>query len=385
MTLFSLLLLSLLFLLSVYVRRLRRQHHALRHELRRVLRAGAGQVETQERELRWQRTLATVGPIPVLVTDARKQLLFANPAAETHFGAIRVGEGAIERLRDHNLESVLDEALSHGEAGARVVEVNDQYWLASAQAWPGGNPNESGAVLILQDVTELQRLSRARRDMAANLSHELRTPLASVKLMSETLLTGGLDDPGLARRLVTRIATENDAMIRLVEDLTALTWIETGRTPLRLERLNLRELVEMRLQRLAPHQELKRLHFALDGSPCAIVALDPERFGQVLTNLLDNAIKFSPVGGTIHLTLAQDDEATTLTLRDEGPGIQPADLPRIFERFYKGDRARTRGSSAGTGLGLAIARHLVEAHGGTLTAANHPTRGALFTITLPHE
>lgn len=383
MTLFSLLLLLLLFLLSLYVRRLRRTQQALRHELRRVLRAGAGQVETQERELRWQRTLAKVGPLPVLVTDTHKGLLFANPAAEAHFGAIRVGEGAIERLRDHNLEGVLDEALSHGEAGPRVVEVHDQYWLASAHAWPGSSPSESGAALILQDVTDLQRLARARRDMAANLSHELRTPLASVKLMTETLLTGGLDDPALARRLVTRIATENDALIRLVEDLTALTWIESGRTPLRLERLNLRELVEMRLHRLTPHQELKQLHFALHGSAIPIIALDAERFGQVLTNLLDNAIKFSPVGGTIHLTMEQDDEATTLTIRDEGPGIQPADLPRIFERFYKGDRARTRGG--GTGLGLAIARHLVEAHGGTLTAANHPTRGAIFTLTLPKD
>jgi signal transduction histidine kinase len=203
--------------------------------------------------------------------------------------------------------------------------------------------------------------------------------------MTETLLDIGDEEVELVHRLATRIATENDAMIRLVEDLTALNWIESGRTPLRLERTNLREMVETRLQRLAPQLEVKNLHFEVTGVDEAIVALDPERFGQVLTNILDNAIKFSPAGSTVHLEICRGDGVTTLAIRDEGPGILSTDLPRIFERFYKGDRVRTRSSASGTGLGLAIAKHLVEAHGGSIRAESDFGNGATFIITLPSE
>lgn len=383
--------LLLVFLLLVilglffYSSRLQQDRQALQSEMRRVLRAAAGQVGAQEVELAWHRALAEEAPFPLIATDQTKRLLFANAAAQQLFGAYAVGEGAIQRLRDHHLEALLDEALRRGQAQAVMVSLHDQQFLASARAWSDSYKAVAGAVLVLQDVTRLNRLARARRDMASNLSHELRTPLSSVKLMAETLLDGGNEEPELAHRLAARIATENDAMIRLVEDLTALNWIESGRTPLRLERTNLRDIVDLRLHRLVPQLEMKRVRVELTGTEQALVALDPERFGQVLTNILDNAIKFSPANSTIHLTICRGEGVTTLAIQDEGPGILSTDLPRIFERFYKGDRVRTRSSASGTGLGLAIAKHLVEAHGGSLRAESDFGHGATFIITLPSE
>ncbi|HEX8681279.1 MAG TPA: ATP-binding protein [Ardenticatenaceae bacterium] len=383
--LIAIILLLVIAALLIHTSRLQAERATWQGEVRRVLRAAEGQTEAQEAELAWRRVLSDTAPLSIVVTDEQKRLLYANEAAQRLFGPYEAGEGAIQRLRDHNLEALLDEALQEGQAQSLVVHVKEQQFLASARAWASAHKAVAGTALFLQDITQLNRLARARRDMAANLSHELRTPLSSVKLMTETLLDLGREEPELVHRLATRIATENDAMIRLVEDLTALNWIESGRTPLRLERANLREVVERRLQRFAPQLELKQLRFELAAPDEAIVALDTERFAQVLTNVLDNAIKFSRPGGTIHLASARRDSVTTLSIRDEGPGILSTDLPRIFERFYKGDRVRTRSSASGTGLGLAIAKHLVEAHGGTIRAESQFGHGATFIITLPSE
>ena len=361
---------------------LRRERRELEKNLRRVLRAASGHIQTQDNELGWYRSVCQLIPHPIFVTDTDKKLIYTNPAAQEEFGFIKVGEAVIQRLRDHNLESVFDEALKRGHAEPKMINLQDKDFLVRADTWIDSNGVNGGAVMMMQDVTRLKRLARARRDMASNLSHELRTPLASIKLMSETLLNGGLEEAKIASRFVRRIAAENEAMIRLIEDLTALSWIESRRTPLRLERVNLRDLVQQRLTRLAPQQELKQIHFQLNSPPTIITELDPERFGQVLTNIFDNAIKYSPKGGTIHITIHDNHEATTLVVRDEGPGILPSDLPRIFERFYKGDPVRTRSSVAGTGLGLAIAKHLVQAHNGTIKAENNLDRGATFTIRL---
>ncbi len=370
--------------LSMGVVRLRRERRTLQNEVRQVRRAASAQLEQQAEELRWHRALCEVLPWSLLVADPQKRLLYANPASQALFGSARVGEGIIQLSRHHQLESLIDEALQRGSAAPCVVERETQQFLALAHAWPQTPPYE-GALLLLQDVTEVNRLARARREMAANLSHELRTPLASVRLLAERLLEESAE-PALTHRLLLRIATENEAMIRLVEDLTALAWLESGRTPLRLEPTNLHELVDLRIQRLAPQQELKKLRFHIDSpTTTLLVLLDAERFGQVLTNLMDNAIKFSPEAGTISITIQSTEQGTSLAIRDEGPGILPWDLPRIFERFYKGDRVRTRSSASGTGLGLTIARHLVEAHQGTIYAESTFGQGATFTITLPND
>lgn len=355
--------------------RLRGQRDALLRELSRTPPAAPTPPPSHD----WLAAICAHAAEPIIVTDGWLRLLHANPAAERLFGAAVPGESAIQRLRHHRLEALLRIAVEQGQAEPWLFEHGEQQFLVTTHGW--GPPERRGAIMTLREITELNRLSRARRDMASNLSHELRTPLSSVKLIAETLLGGALKEEALARRLVNRIAVENEAMIRLVEDLTTLSSIEQGHIPLRLEPVNLRELVDWRIERLAPQQVQKGVHFALDAPRDVTVDLDRERFGQVLTNLFDNALRFSPEGGTVHVALHQDASGTTLTVRDEGPGIPSTTLPRVFERFYKGDTVRAR--STGTGLGLAIARHLVEAHGGTITVENHPTQGALFTVHIP--
>lgn len=361
---------------------LRRERHTLRKQLRHTLEAASDHIETQQNELGWYHRLCELYPFPIFVTDNDKQLVYANHASQAEFGELVIGEAAIRGLRNHHLESLLDEALHNGRTEPQTINWQKKHFFVRIDTWDDTNGERAGAIMLMQDVTELKRLARARRDMASNLSHELRTPLASIKLMAETLLHGALEEPKFGKRMVMRIAGENDAMIRLIEDLTALSWIESQRVPLRLERINLSLLAEQRINRLTLQKELKELQIQLISPPEPIIELDSERFGQVLTNLLDNAIKFSPKGGQIKVIIDENDEAITLSVSDEGAGIIPTDLPRIFERFYKGDQARTRSNKAGTGLGLAIVKHLVEAHNGSIKAENNQDHGATFTITL---
>ena len=361
---------------------LRRERRTLRKQLRHTLEAASDHIETQQNELGWYHRLCELYPFPIFVTDNDKQLVYANHASRAEFGELVIGEAAIRGLRNHHLESLLDEALHNERTEPQTISWQKKHFFVRVDTWGDTNGEKAGAIMLMQDVTELKRLARARRDMASNLSHELRTPLASIKLMAETLLHGALEQPKFGKRLVMRMASENDAMIRLIEDLTALSWIESQRVPLRLERINLSLLAQQRIDRLALQQELKELQIQLFSPPEPIIELDSERFGQVLTNLLDNAIKFSPKGGQIKVVIDENEEAITLSVRDNGPGIIPTDLPRIFERFYKGDQARTRSNKAGTGLGLAIVKHLVEAHNGSIKAENNQDGGATFTITL---
>lgn len=362
--------------------RLRRERSSLQWDLRRVLDAGNTKLAEVEREVTWYRAACYLSPDAVIITDSDKDILSANPTAESFFGKIKVGEAVIQRLREHHLETLIEKGLSGELIPPTTVELPEREVQARVSTWKNPHTIERGSVLYLRDVTELNRLMRARRDMVANISHELRTPLASIKLLAGTLLDGAIEESGMNRKLVNRIATENEALIRLVEDLTALNFIETGRMPLHLEKVDLRILVEQRLQRLQPQMELKEMRYRVLGMESAEVDLDSERFGQVLTNIFDNAIKFSPPKSRLTATITHADKETVLEITDEGPGIMPHDLPRIFERFYKGDRSRTR-TGGGTGLGLAIAKHLVEAHGGTITARNNDIDGATFRIVLP--
>lgn len=366
-----------------YIHHLRRERHELNHQLRRVLRASTNRLDAQECEIQMFRTICELIPHSLFITNFKKGVVYANSASQKIFGPITIGEGAIRWLRNHHIDELLDQALQRGQTETDQLTFIDKQFLVTACTWQDLD-GSNGIAVVMQDVTELNRLARARRDMAANLSHELRTPLASIKLMVESLQFGALEEADLAKEFINRIGTENNALIRLIEDLTTLSWIERGRTLLRLERINLRELTERRLQRLTAQQQIKNLEFNLNSPPIVMVDIDPERFGQVITNVLDNAIKLSPVGGTIDVIITINSSHITLAIKDEGPGILPSDLPRIFERFYKGDRSRTRSNKVGTGLGLAIVKHLVEAHGGTIRAKNNLTRGATFTIILPH-
>jgi two-component system phosphate regulon sensor histidine kinase PhoR len=246
----------------------------------------------------------------------------------------------------------------------------------------------AGALLVIRDVTQLSMLERSRRDLVANVSHELRTPLASLKLLIETVQSE--PPPDVARRMLGQMAQEIDAVTQLVDELHDLSQIESGRVTLKLAPQSISPVVERALERIRPQASRKglRAHATISGAQPPVL-MDADRIGQVLLNLLHNAVKFTPEGGevTVQTNLIDEDASQSgpwllVSVCDTGAGIPSQDLPRIFERFYKVDRARTR-NAGGTGLGLAIAKHLVEGHGGRIWADSVEGRGSTFSFTLP--
>jgi two-component system phosphate regulon sensor histidine kinase PhoR len=235
-------------------------------------------------------------------------------------------------------------------------------------------------LLAAQDLTTVRRLETVRRDFVANVSHELRTPIASLKAMAEALEGGALDEPAAARDFVSRMHREIDELAQLVEELLGLARIEGG-ADLRLERVGGDELVEPVLSRLRPLADRAGVSLELDGRAATPVLADRERIGQVLSNLVHNAVKFTPRGGHVSVGTEDGADLVRFVVRDTGIGIAREDLDRIFERFFKAERSRATG---GTGLGLAIAKHVVQAHGGSITAESAgPGRGSTFSFTLP--
>jgi two-component system phosphate regulon sensor histidine kinase PhoR len=227
----------------------------------------------------------------------------------------------------------------------------------------------------------LRQLETIRQDFIHNVSHELRTPLASLKALAETLIDGALDDPPAARKFLLNMETEVDALSLMVSELLELSRIESGRVPLKMVRVLPCELlarVEERLRLQADRSGLQ-INILCDEAIPPVLA-DSSRLEQVLVNLLHNSIKFTPEGGYIALQANQDAENVVFSVADTGIGIPANDMNRIFERFYKIDRARRTG---GTGLGLAIARHLVEAHGGQIWAESVEGKGSTFFFTIP--
>jgi two-component system phosphate regulon sensor histidine kinase PhoR len=334
----------------------------------------------------------------VLVDDDR-QVRFLNPQAEELLGVSRrviMGQGLIALLRDYQVDALVDEVLKDGEAREVVIQPLMRGRTLRLRATALASSGVSGALLLVRDVTQLSMLERSRRDMVANVSHELRTPLASVKLLVETLQSG--PPPPIGTRMLSQMAQEVDAITQLVDELHELSQIESGRVALQLVPSALAPVATRALERIRPQAERKGIAVSLHGtSPLPLALMDDDRVGQVLLNLLHNAVKFTPAGGTIRVTaesvVANDDlpvlapehpagEWLLVRVADSGVGIPAHDLPRIFERFYKVDRARTR-NIGGTGLGLAIAKHLVEGHGGRIWASSTEGKGSTFSFTLP--
>lgn len=236
------------------------------------------------------------------------------------------------------------------------------------------------ALLVVKDVTELQRLGRARRDFVANISHDLRTPITAIQLMVETLQGGAGADGKRRGQLLADIGEQTAAIQQLAQEMLDLSLIESGRMPLRLVETPVADLIEPVLQRMQPQAEPKGLHLAAKYDQAPQVLADPDNVRRALQNLVHNAIKFTPVDGTVTVGATDAGEDVRFWVQDTGVGIDPDDLPRVFERFYKADRTR---SESGTGLGLAIARHIVEAHGGRIWVESVYGKGATFYFTLP--
>jgi two-component system phosphate regulon sensor histidine kinase PhoR len=320
----------------------------------------------------------------VLIIDEDGKVQLANRAAESMFNmhaTQMVGRSMLELLRHHQIHELWEACRRSGETVSGMVEITGRRLYLQCTAKPLGQALPGNILLLFQNLTQLKRLETVRQDFVSNISHELRTPLASLKALTETLMDGALEDPPAARNFLGRMDTEVDALTQMVEELLELTRIESGRVPLKLAPTSPAHLLNEAVKRLEVQAERAGLEVIVD---CPVdlppVLADERRLEQVVVNLLHNAIKFTPSGGRISLRARQEMDHVFFEVTDTGAGILADDLSRIFERFFKADRARTTG---GTGLGLAIARHLVEAHGGKIWAESVEGKGSSFFFTIP--
>lgn len=320
----------------------------------------------------------------VIIVDTLGQIQLINPAAEKIFGASQpeaLGRSMVEVLRHHQLVELWQRCKTSGETQAAALEVRARQLYLHVMAIPLGQAMPGSILLLFQNLTRLRRLETVRRDFISNISHELRTPLASLKALTETLQESALDDPPTAKRFLQRMETEVDALSMMVSELLELSRIESGRVPLQLAPALPVNLISRAVERLQTQAERTGLSMTIDcPDDLPPILADQSRLEQVVTNLLYNAIKFTPEGGEIKVSAKREDQGILFCVQDTGIGIPARDLARIFERFYKTDRARSGG---GTGLGLAIARHLVEAHGGKIWAESVEGKGSTFYFTIP--
>lgn len=321
----------------------------------------------------------------VLITDATGHVSLINPAAARLFDVAEkeaIGRSFAEVARHHELIDLWNYGCVQSEGHAAAVEVSRQDIFVQMIVSPLMTAGHQGCLVILQDLTRIRRLETVRRDFISNISHELRTPLASLKALVETLRDSAINDPPTAQRFLEKADYEVDALTQMVVELLELTRIESGGVPLLLQATSVEDVVVPSVERLRPQAERDNITLTLDLPPdLPLVLSDRDRVQQVVSNLVHNAIKFTPAGGKITLSAVPDSDKSVVvfSVKDTGAGIPAGELPRIFERFYKADRAR---SEVGTGLGLAIAKHLVQAQGGQIWAKSKEGRGSTFYFTL---
>jgi len=320
----------------------------------------------------------------VIIVDGSGLVQLCNPSAERIFNVKKesaVGKSLVEVLRNHQLVELWKECLDSRKQKTMTLEINPNKLFVQGIATPMEDVFPGGVLIVMQDLTRLRKLEKVRSDFVSNVSHELRTPLASIKALTETLQEGALEDPPAARRFLSRMEIEIDNLTQMVQELLELSKIESGRVPLRRLIINSSEIVDRVVERLQVQAERLGLTLLTDyPKDLPQVFADPDRIGQVFVNLIHNSIKFTRPGGKIIVHAYSDRGRVVFKVEDNGIGIEPESLQRIFERFYKTDRAR---SSGGTGLGLSIAKHLIESHGGRIWVESEVGKGSSFFFTLP--
>ncbi len=323
----------------------------------------------------------------VLVLDREGQVVLMNRALRDMLraGTSAIGKLLIEVVRHAELHALVKRATNarttvRGEIDLPGIKPRRLLTHASALSGP-----EDGVVAVFVDVTDLRRLESMRRDFVANVSHELRTPVMAVKSAAETLRDTALRDPDpkAAQRFVEIIERNSDRLQALIEDLLDLSRMESNQFQLRKERVDIPEVVANVVALFLERAERKKVTLSakIDKDPQPFLG-DSRAIEQVLSNLIDNAVKYCPAGAAIAVSVTSDEHTVRMDVRDNGPGIDAKHIPRLFERFYRVDAGRSR-EVGGTGLGLSIVKHLVEAMGGLVTVESAGGAGATFTVKVP--
>jgi two-component system sensor histidine kinase SenX3 len=311
----------------------------------------------------------------VLLLDPKGRTAFTNAALERHLGVRPVSAA---HLFPAALRQLAVRAADGGKSGSVLIEVDEPPRSLRVVAAPAGS--DGSVLMVVRDVTEARRIDSIRRDFVANASHELKTPAASIQAAAETLRHAASDDPAAVPRFVEQLEREALRLSRIVADLLDLSRLEAGSDL--SERVSLDALVREEAERCEHDAEAAGVTVSVQAPLRAHVRGSARDLALMIRNLVDNAIRYTRPGGTIAIALDGDENIVVLEVRDTGVGIPAKDLPRIFERFYRVDRARSR-ETGGTGLGLSIVRHVVENHGGTVDVRSELGSGSVFSVRLP--
>jgi len=359
-----------------------RAHRLLIEELRLIEREHL-QLEEIDLQLQQERSAIDIFAdgleTAVFICERKGEIAYANKQATQFFNFPNpVGKTILAVSLSYDLQNLVSGSLTEGEK--HKIELPFHYpdeRVGLCEAWM--EPTGRRVFLAIQDITELRRLERVRRDFVANVSHELRTPLASIRAMAETLTDEKEKMPKLGARYLPQIIEEVDRLSLLTTDLLSLTSAESN--PVRKQACDIAGIFRGAVQQLQRKAETKKLDLSYQGPEKLEIEANSSQMSQVAINLVDNAINYTNMGA-VAVTVQDGESDVTISVQDTGIGIPSEHLPRIFERFYRADKARSR-ATGGTGLGLSIVKHIVEAHGGTVSVDSSLNQGSKFTLVLP--
>lgn len=344
-------------------------------------------IEIKENEQRLSGVLANMMSGVILV-NVEGRIVLANKAIGSMLGRNSeslIGQMHVEAGRNASLSNLIEQSLkTKKEIRDEIHFYYPKERILDVHLAPfvGENGDMRGIIVVLHDVTDVRRLEKMRSDFVANVSHELKTPITSVKGFAETLLDGAMEDTELCRSFIEIIYKESDRLHRLIKDILYLSGIEHHRVPLTSEQVNMVNAINAAVDMVKNAAAKKNIQLHLPPQENIVIEGEKDRIHQIILNLLSNAIAYTPEGGKVTVTLSATESKIKFGIADTGIGIAQAEISRIFERFYRVDKARSR-NSGGTGLGLAIVKHLVDSHNGTIEVDSMEGEGTTFTVTLP--
>jgi two-component system phosphate regulon sensor histidine kinase PhoR len=323
----------------------------------------------------------------LLLLDRSQKIYLANRAFKNLF-SLKIelrGKSILEALRLHELDELVQRVQAEGQVfdyEIKLPELTERWLRVNAAVISNSAGEPEGMIMVFHDLTRLKQLERTREEFVANVSHELRTPLSLIKGYVETLLDGARNNPEVSERFLRIIERNTNRLDLLIQDLLTISALESGRIKLNLQAVDLHTVADKVLSDLHSRAENKNVTL-VNELPVFPTHADANRLDQVLANLVDNAIKYGRTGGKVSIGGKKlDDGRLEIFVQDDGPGIPAEALDRVFERFYRVDKARSR-DQGGTGLGLSIVKHIVQAHGGEVRVESELGKGATFFFTLP--